>query len=214
MKAYVFWDQRAGIEVTSSSATFGNELFSFNKDYQISAEDEQWGAPDNPHIDAQPFSQTQQQPAVKPVLTVILPQLNAVPDKHPGPNTNAQPLTSDMRLITAPPRNKTRRTNQIRDTDALLALAADEQIEFTTWSTALLAGTPPDTVYNPSFVQAMKGPHASEFKVAIAKEYASLKAKGVFEECTLPAGHFTLGTKMVHKIKETAAPDIPPVFKA
>ena len=99
-----------------------------------------------------------------------------------------------------------------------LALAAEDLkvLEFEEFCSALLVITADtDIDCNPSFDDAMKGPHKAEFLSACAREYLSLEENKVFIEVdSLPAGFIPLGTKMVLKIKETAEASMPLDFKA
>ena len=68
---------------------------------------------------------------------------------------------------------------------------------------------------SPSYSEEMRGPHATEFKTAVLKEYSSLSKNGVFSApCDLPVGFTAITTKLVLKIKETETAEEPLKFKA
>jgi hypothetical protein len=84
-----------------------------------------------------------------------------------------------------------------------LSAAAAEvpMVEFEHWANTLL------DIVNPhkpiTFKQAMAGPHSTEFKDAIQKEYISLEEHSVFSKpMDLPPGKKSLDTKLVLRLKE------------
>jgi hypothetical protein len=67
----------------------------------------------------------------------------------------------------------------------------------------------------PTFAEAMESKDRLSWKQAIMQEYTSLFEKEVFSKpCKLPKGHKILDTKIVLKLKEAEAANIPRRFKA
>ena len=80
---------------------------------------------------------------------------------------------------------------------------------------AFAVSAKPTNDSNPTFQQAMKGPHKELWENAIKEEYKSLKEKGVFSKpCQLPAGYKVLDTKIVLKLKEPEGPNSARRYKA
>lgn len=71
------------------------------------------------------------------------------------------------------------------------------------------------TADSPLYLEAIKGPDAQKWNVAIAQEYQSLAENNVFSKpMLLPTGQLALDTKMVLKLKEAETDGAPRRFKA
>jgi hypothetical protein len=139
-------------------------------------------------------------------------------------DTSINPLgidpVSSIEPSTAPMDADKNTGSQSEEGDPLTALAIAEAIEpesnesFDKLVYAILSDTYVDTD-NPTFAQAMAGPHKQAFLQGIASEYQSLRDNKVFSEpMALPTGFKPLDTKMVLKLKEAEFKDQVRVAKA
>jgi hypothetical protein len=98
--------------------------------------------------------------------------------------------------------------------NAFLTRAMSEDVQDVSYlAVALLASV--SSFDNPTYAEAMSGPHREEYLAAIAKEYSSLHKHCVFSEpVSLPAGKIAIGTKLVLKRKEAEHENAARIFKA
>jgi hypothetical protein len=189
MKAWLFWDHNVGKVIISSSAIFGNEIFTMDDIYKTQIATRNWEEGlDNDHSLAdlrQPFIPADKQHPNKRVKSSVPTTPISSPKIKP-----ALRKKWEVTKINAPPKNATRRKDQISrstvdpiesesDHDNSTAFVTmrdasyyDEYGRDFEQSVALaILNLQNASVTSPTFKQAMEGIYKTEFIAAIKKEY-------------------------------------------
>lgn len=208
-KAYTLYDQESNIEIVSAEVVFENELTSRGTNQLYPETFSQHLFPvdksqSNPSAEATDHQQNpvEQEPVAESTPT----------DHYPVDPTNVAESTKTPETIIPAEQDHFIENEAVETADN--DTTSDHESDSLDDLVSYYANTP---LINeaPNYHQAMSGPNATEFQIAIAKEYASLESNRVFSKpMRLPDGKIALGTKMVLKIKESASDEIPRKFKA
>ena len=188
---YILLDLNTHEEVLSSSVEFGNEMYA-HPEVRVRRMPEIY---EPNHFDKHYFQEEDQ--------SIVGEEERISPE-----NRESAPVSDESNQAA----DKPLAYESDDDIDPLLAMFTSSNDSLENLINVFLAS---NELSNPTFTQAMKGPHKEEYLKAIRKEYQSIEEHQVFSEpCMLPPGKTALDTKMVLKEKPTANELDEPEYKA